>query len=61
MGGKEINYLDMNIKESERKFEFNIYRKKTYTDLIILIIPNELYQSMKHKIKTLARNNNYNI
>ena len=35
VGGKSINFLDLNINISN-KFEFAIYRKPTSTDLIIL-------------------------
>ena len=40
IGGLEINFLDINIKIEDNKLKFDIYRKETYSDLII---PQESY------------------
>ena len=50
IGGSEINFLDLNIKINNLKLEFNIYRKGTYTDLII---PADSYHPINHKMAAL--------
>ena len=32
---KNLNFLDLSIQHRSNKFEFNIYRKSTYTDIVI--------------------------
>lgn len=50
IGGAEINFLDLNIKIKNLELEFNIYRKGTYTDLII---PADSYHPNNHKMAAL--------
>ena len=50
MGGSRINYLDLDITIEEGRFKYDIYRKKTYTDLII---PKESFHPIGHKIAAL--------
>lgn len=50
VGGKEINYLDLHITINNGMFKFDIFRKKTYSDLII---PNESYHPISHKMAAL--------
>lgn len=51
IGIEEISYLDLkiNIKEN-RKLEYDIFRKKTHTDLII---PNESYHPINYKMSAI--------
>ncbi|KAI5708321.1 hypothetical protein M8J77_020540 [Diaphorina citri] len=46
-GGKEINFLDLNISIHEGKHRFKIYRKPSYTDVII---PASSYHMYNHKM-----------
>ena len=50
IGGNRINYIDLDIKIEEGKYKYDIYRKKTYTDLII---PNESFHPIGHKFAAL--------
>ena len=51
IGGKEINYLDLNIKiNEERKLEFDIFKKEMYSDIII---PSESYHPYKCKMAAI--------
>ena len=45
VGWLEVNYLDINIKIDNGSFKFDIFWKKTYTDLIV---PEESYLSLIH-------------
>ena len=45
IGGLEINFLDINIKIEDNKLKFDIYRKETYSDLII---PQESYHPVNY-------------
>lgn len=48
VGEKELNYLDLNIKIRQNvKIEVNIFRKETYSDVII---PRESYHPFKYKM-----------
>jgi hypothetical protein len=47
IGGKTLNYLDLNIKiNNEEKIIVDIFRKETYSDLII---PKDSYHPFKYK------------
>ena len=48
-GGKHINFLDISIKIIGEKLEFGIYRKDSYTDVII---PSSSYHSWSHKMSS---------
>jgi Reverse transcriptase (RNA-dependent DNA polymerase) len=50
IGGLEINFLDINIKIEDNKLKFDIYRKGTYSDLII---PQESYHPVNYKMAAL--------
>ena len=50
IGGNQINYLDLNIKIKNGGFKYDIFRKKTYSDLII---PNESYHPVGYKMAAL--------
>ena len=47
-GNKEKNFLDLNIRITrENKLKLDIYRKRTYTDVII---PNDSYHPIQYKM-----------
>ena len=48
--GKGIKYLDLDIKIDNSGFRFDIYRKETYTDVII---PEESYHPIGHNMGAL--------
>ena len=51
VGNKEINFLDLNIRlTKEKKRKFDIYRKRTYTDVII---PNDSYHPIQYKMAAI--------
>jgi nucleoside-specific outer membrane channel protein Tsx len=58
----KLNYLDINIENTNNTFTFNIYRKSTTTDLII---QNDSCQPTEHKLSAMRymtnRMNTYSI
>lgn len=51
IGGKELCYLDLHIKITQsNKIEFDIFRKATYTDVII---PNDSFHPVGYKMSAI--------
>lgn len=60
LGGKIINYLDLTIEITNKKHEFNIYRKPTFSDNIIHYNSRHhqthklsVFHSMLHRLNTV--------
>jgi hypothetical protein len=65
---KKLNFLDLSLEHPFDKIVFNIFRKPTYTDVIIpfcsahpLNIKKSAFFSMLHTIYSIVENNGYNI
>ena len=51
IGGKKINYLDLNIEiKDNEKLQFGIFRKESYSDIII---PRESYHPYRYKMAAI--------
>ena len=51
IGGKKINYLDLNIEiKNNEKLQFGILKKESYSDIII---PRESYHPYRYKMAAI--------